>query len=296
VHIRGTILVAVALLLVGCTAGTTVQFQPEFLPVKFSINSQGHISVGMSSTLVTELGTISISADLSHDLLPKSGGLRVAIADRPADGAHQEVYEVGFHGTVGFCTDGRALVSVTQDLVEVRPTDDTTAIWMVDTPATAAVCNQASSGTAPAATEYVTNGGFESELAGWENCHGVSTANMKTSDHDNPHSGARKLTHYSDRAYEQLTCQILSVPNGHYTFSGWARSKGGQYDLWFYAKGYSHSSTEVQARIGSAPVSTWTKYSIDDITVTDGTIEVGVWSRAPANTWAVFDDISLTSN
>lgn len=49
----------------------------------------------------------------------------------------------------------------------------------------------------------------------------------------------------------------------------------------------------MQARIGSAPVDEWTRYTIDDIPVTDGTVEVGVWSRTPGNTWAVLDDLSL---
>jgi hypothetical protein len=299
VHLRATTFAAITALLVGCSGirpGAKLEFTPTFSPVKFSVDSNGHFSMeaAKSISFVLPLGKVELTADLSHDLQPTSGGLRVAIADRAGDGAQQQIYEVGFRGTVGFCAEGRVFTTVQQGLVRVRPGNDTTVIWMVDRIANEATCNRASSFAAPATVEYVTNGGFESELTGWENCHEVSPANMKTSDHDNTHSGVRKLPHYADNPYEQLTCQIIKLPNGHYKFSGWARSSGGQSDLWFYAKGYNDGSTEVQARIGSAPVDEWTRYTINDIPVTNSTVEVGVWSRTPGNTWAVFDDLSLT--
>lgn len=52
------------LLLAGCSApdGTAVSYQPKYLPVEFVLDDQGNISVQGSKSLITDIGTFSVSA------------------------------------------------------------------------------------------------------------------------------------------------------------------------------------------------------------------------------------------
>ncbi|MNJ58007.1 hypothetical protein D3C77_536190 [compost metagenome] len=82
------------------------------------------------------------------------------------------------------------------------------------------------------------------------------------------------------------------MPNGTYKLSVWFRSNGGQNALRLFAKNFG-GTTELQANLGAASVASWTRYDIDNINVTNGQIEFGVWSDANANNWAAIDDFIL---
>jgi len=133
------------------------------------------------------------------------------------------------------------------------------------------------------------NAGFESgSTAGWEQWNGGVLA--QAADTNAPYSGAYKLTHWASSDYRQLTRQTIGVPNGTYRFSAWARSSGGQKALHLYAK---TGGREVTAVVASNASDYWQKYTIDQVVVTTGQIEVGVWSDGNANQWAAFDQFEL---
>ncbi|WP_167747010.1 carbohydrate-binding protein [Cohnella luojiensis] len=142
----------------------------------------------------------------------------------------------------------------------------------------------------PPPTNLLTNPGFETgDLTGWTEWH--SGALAQKVDTDSPLSGSFKLTHWASTSYKQLTGQAKTVPNGLYSVSVWVRSGGGQNVLQLYAKNYG--AAELDAVMGSGPITTYTKYTIDNINVTTGQIEIGIWNDANANNWAVFDDFEL---
>nr|WVH17030.1 beta-1,3-glucanase 13.3 [Archangium sp.] len=145
------------------------------------------------------------------------------------------------------------------------------------------------SNTAP---NLLANPGLETDgtLSGW-NAEWHSGELAHKVDTDYPYTGNYKLTHYAPSAYQQITGQGLNVANGTYRASVWVRSGGGQRALRLYAK--NHGSAEVTAEIGSGVVSGWTKYTINNIQVTSGYIEVGVYSDAQAQNWAAFDQFEL---
>ncbi|ATB34155.1 glycosyl hydrolase family 18 protein [Melittangium boletus] len=153
---------------------------------------------------------------------------------------------------------------------------------------------QSAQGTTPPPTgqNLLTNEGFENGLTGW-NSEWHSSALAHKVDADFPYTGGSKLTHYASAAYQQVSGQSRSVANGTYRASVWARSGGGQKALRLYAK--NHGGAEVTAEIGSGAVSTWTKYTINNIQVTNGNIEVGVYSDAQAQNWAAFDQFELVA-
>jgi hypothetical protein len=137
----------------------------------------------------------------------------------------------------------------------------------------------------------INNPGFETgNTSGWSQYSDIGTNYRIES--GSAHTGTYKLAHYnSTSAYKQKTYQTLSVPNGTYKLSVWMRSNGGQNTLLLYAKNYGNP-TELQANIGAS--SAWTQYTIDNIPVTNGQIEFGIWSNASANNWAAMDDFTLS--
>ncbi|WP_175532020.1 carbohydrate-binding protein [Paenibacillus sp. yr247] len=141
-------------------------------------------------------------------------------------------------------------------------------------------------------TNLLTNPGFETgDLTGWSEWHPTGQVSAHKVDTDTPRTGSYKLTHWASTSYQQISSQTKTVPNGLYSVSVWVRSGGGQNALQLFAKNYG--AAELDAVIGSGPVSTYTKYTIDNIQVTNGTIEIGIWNDANAGNWAAFDDFEL---
>jgi chitinase len=154
-----------------------------------------------------------------------------------------------------------------------------------------AIAQAVQGGSTPDPTgNLLDNPSFESGLSGWNSEWHNATLAHKV-DTDSPYAGASKLTHYASAAYQQLSGQSKSVSNGTYRASVWARSGGGQRALRLFVKG--HGGGEVTAEIGSSAVTGWTKYTINNIQVTSGSIEVGVYSDANAQNWAAFDQFEL---
>ncbi len=133
------------------------------------------------------------------------------------------------------------------------------------------------------------NPGFETgDTSGWNEWNDGMLA--QSVDTDQPYDGTRKLTHWASAPYRQLTRQTVNVPNGLYRLSVKARTGGGQNALHLYAK---TAGFEKRAAISSAASEYWKTYTIDQIQVTDGMLEIGVWSDAKAGNWSAFDGFEL---
>lgn len=157
-------------------------------------------------------------------------------------------------------------------------------------------------GTAPAPTpppggNLLTNPGFESNGAtqtptGWSEWD-TSAANY-TETVGGAHSGSYHATHWKAAAYSCSAYQKkTSLANGTYKLTAWVKSSGGQTTAQMYAKGFG--GTEIDYSIKTA-ISSWTQITINNINVTNGTLEVGFYSVAKANNYIYFDDVSLTKN
>ena len=110
-----------------------------------------------------------------------------------------------------------------------------------------------------------------------------------------PRTSGFKLTHYASAAYQQTTYQAVSVPNGTYRASVWVRSGGGQTNLRLEASNHGGGTTLYSTDLkGTASPSTWTQLTLSNISVTTGTVTIGVHSNAAAGNWAAFDDVELT--
>lgn len=136
----------------------------------------------------------------------------------------------------------------------------------------------------------LTNSGLEAAaLTDWTTWNaGTNAVNVDT---DNVYNGSYKMTIWAASDYKQLVSQTKNIVNGTYSFSAWVRSSGGQRSIHLYAKNYG--GIERIAEIESNASGSWTKYTIDNIQVTNGQIEVGVWADAFANNWAALDNFAL---
>ena len=136
------------------------------------------------------------------------------------------------------------------------------------------------------------NGDFEAgSLSGWE------TWSLADADADfvesNSKHGTYKGVHRKSSAYEVYTYQtVTGLPNGTYVVSANFRSSGGQQFTNFSAKQFAGTSV-INAPVPSGATSGWERLQLTDVVVTDNKVEVGVYSKGPADTWLHFDDVRL---
>ncbi|GIP17115.1 arabinogalactan endo-beta-1,4-galactanase [Paenibacillus montaniterrae] len=145
-------------------------------------------------------------------------------------------------------------------------------------------------------TNLVTNHSFEADgwtttPTGWNRWAANTASYNAIKVEENGITGSYKLTHWSDAAYEASTYQTLSgLSNGTYTLSAWVLNSGGQNTVQLYAKNYGGAERNVDLPVSATK---WVKVKIDNIQVTNGQIEIGVYSNANANNWINLDQVKL---
>jgi hypothetical protein len=145
-----------------------------------------------------------------------------------------------------------------------------------------------------AGNNYVLNPSFEADrvsqnaLAGWTDTTNASSD--PNSNHSGGHTGRWSMAQSAASAYTASRYQTIAAPNGTYTLSAWVKSSGGQKSANLFAKNFG--AAELDHSIKQA-MGSWTQVSISGITVTNGSIQVGVSSDANAGNWVYADDFSL---
>ncbi|GLX71246.1 S-layer homology domain-containing protein [Paenibacillus glycanilyticus] len=129
-------------------------------------------------------------------------------------------------------------------------------------------------------------------LAPWQEWHPGTQSNASSIDSDNPR-GKYKMTHWSGSAYQQSNYQVLAVPNGIYKVQVWARTGGGQNKFQLEVSGYGDNAPQLSKDMRSASGSVYTPFAIDRIEVTNGKLQIGVFSDAKAGNWAAVDDFEV---
>lgn len=106
------------------------------------------------------------------------------------------------------------------------------------------------------------------------------------------HEGAYCGVHYFETTdYTASTCQLLAgLPSGSYGVTVWAKSSGGQKAAQLVVKAGGKNYVA-----GIPATDAWTQVSVMDVPVTEGTLEVSVWSEAEAGQWVMYDDFAAFS-
>lgn len=139
---------------------------------------------------------------------------------------------------------------------------------------------------------YILNPSFEADrvsqttLAGWK-ASGTGNSNKNSA-----HTGNWSAQQWSDSAYKATLSQDVTVPNGTYTLKAWVRSTGGQNQSYIYIKDYGGTDRQIPL---NKKIDNWQEVALNDIKVTNGRIQVGIYSDANAGNWVFVDDFSLVA-
>jgi hypothetical protein len=141
---------------------------------------------------------------------------------------------------------------------------------------------------------YAINPNFEADrvvtstIAGWNNLNSASNLAGKQS------TGNFVLYHYNAAAFSAMTHQTITVPNGTYTMKAWVKSSGGQSICRLFARDFG--GTEIRYNMNTA-ISSWTQVTVSSaIDVTNGSVNIGLYTVGAAGQWAQVDNITLTKN
>jgi len=103
--------------------------------------------------------------------------------------------------------------------------------------------------------------------------------------------GDYKLTFWNSANYSASVYRTFTgLENGTYTFSVWAMTNGDQDTLQLYAKNYG--GPELTTTIDTSDIN-WNIFTIDNIEVTNGTCEIGIYTVAGANDWVNLDHVNF---
>jgi len=131
------------------------------------------------------------------------------------------------------------------------------------------------------------NGNKSNTLTGWS---AYPAGNKAIYTETSGFIGTYRVTHYAAAAYQASTYQVKTgLATGTYTLSAWVKNGGGQKTCQLYAKNFGGVELDY-----ALPVTdTWTQLRITGIQVSNGQLELGLWSDANAGNYASLDNVEL---
>jgi len=160
------------------------------------------------------------------------------------------------------------------------------------------VTKPASLAAVPATDQRVqiplTNPGFEQGTTDWGPWWNETISDSPQSvDTKSPHSGAAALSISGSKPYTtNIAKSVKDLPNGTYTYEAWVKSSGGQEAVILFALDYGGRELNLSVPLESE--TGWTKYSIKDIVVTKGQVQIGIFNKSVGGThWMQIDDVAL---
>ncbi|WP_188889076.1 S-layer homology domain-containing protein [Paenibacillus radicis (ex Gao et al. 2016)] len=257
-------------------------------------NATGESAASASATATTEQGADTIAPAAPIGLTAEPGVERVMLvweANTDSDFLKYNVYVNGVkRASVDPATESRYTVAGLKAGQRYE-----FSVTAVDQAGNESARSEAVSATPTAAGVLVPfpNLDFEAgTLEPWQEWHPEDQALAAFVDSDSPR-GQYKLTHWGGSAYKQSTYRTLEVPNGNYKVQVWVRTGGGQNTFQLEVKNYGGDLRTRDLR--SASGGTWTLFAIDQIAVTEGKMEISVFSDAKAGNWAAIDDFEIYS-
>ena len=142
----------------------------------------------------------------------------------------------------------------------------------------------------------IQNSSFENDLYGQSSDIQLWSSNGNPEscikyEYGNAFTGDYKATFWSDKAYIcSMYKTVTGLPNGTYQLSVEAMSGGGQKKLQLYAKNYG--GKEMTSAIGKSDIG-WNRFTLNNIKVTNGQCEIGIYCVGNAGNWSNFDSISF---
>lgn len=122
----------------GASAGAELTYKPPFVPVEFSLDTNGVFRAATKGVdITTFVGTFSLKPDISVPLA--DGSMRLSI-QHVVDGHPQfDVSDIAESGPTVICLDGSFQQTISQDEIDLTVRDDTSTVRLGD-PAAADPC------------------------------------------------------------------------------------------------------------------------------------------------------------
>ncbi|ADL51208.1 glycosyl hydrolase 53 family protein [Clostridium cellulovorans] len=133
----------------------------------------------------------------------------------------------------------------------------------------------------------IQNPGFEDGYTGWTITDetAVSSSNDKRSD-------SKALGYWKSGAFTVTASQVITgLQNGTYSLSAWSQGGGGENTVQIFAT--NAQNVKATADFTNTGWCVWSKATIPNIEVTDGTLTIGAYVDGKAGNWGGFDDFEL---
>ncbi|MCM1530282.1 MAG: family 43 glycosylhydrolase [Alistipes sp.] len=140
-----------------------------------------------------------------------------------------------------------------------------------------------------AGNNYILNPSFEADRVSQTTLAGWKASETGNSNKNSAHIGRWSAQQWSDSAYKATLTQDITLPNGTYTMKFWVRSTGGQNSCKVYL---TSDGKEYNVSVNKS-ISSWQEMTINDIQITNGKCQVGIYSDANAGNYVFVDDFSL---
>ncbi|GAA0135084.1 hypothetical protein YSY43_19240 [Paenibacillus sp. YSY-4.3] len=259
-----------------------------------AFNDHGESGVSQQVSITTASGADTIPPAVPTGLKAEAGVEQVSLRwnyNLDGDFARYHVYQNGTRiASVEPATESRFVAKGLQPGAEYR-----FAVTAVDQAGNESAKSAEVAVIALSAGTLVPFENMDFELgtfAGWSEWHPDQQPIAQFVDNDSPR-GQYKLTHWGSGNYIQSTYRTLEVPNGKYKVQVWARTGGGQNKFQLEVKNYGGESLARDMR--KADGGSWTPFFLDNIQVTNGQLEIGVYSDAKGSNWAAIDDFQVFS-
>jgi hypothetical protein len=147
--VRLMLVLAAMLISTACWNGSaTVGYRFPFVPVELSLHEDGRISVTTGASLVTPLGTLSVSGGVSTQ--PQAGHTLLYVTHEVNGVSQTDPFDINEVGPVAMCLDGHFSQKIDRQRIDLAVLSATSRINLVDGNVSADPCSSLPKNPVPA--------------------------------------------------------------------------------------------------------------------------------------------------
>ncbi len=140
----------------------------------------------------------------------------------------------------------------------------------------------------------VTDSSWESGKLGDWVLNGPANACFVENNKSNAHTGKWSYKYWFDSGFKSILSRTLKgIPNGTYTYTLWAMGGGGEKSIKIFATNFDGTKNQQTADVKNTGWKNWKQYTVENISVTNNQVTIGIYLDTNAGNWGNFDDAEL---
>lgn len=140
----------------------------------------------------------------------------------------------------------------------------------------------------------VTDPSWESGKLGDWVLDGPADACFVENNKSNAHTGKWTYKYWLGSGFKSTLARTFTgIPDGTYTCSVWAMGGGGEKAIKIFAADFDGTTKKISSEVKNTGWKNWKQYTLNDITVTNGQVTIGIYLDTNAGNWGNFDDVEL---